>query len=254
MSELAVLESSKEEGSKGRPVGGWRRKIAFVGIFTLILITFTLQLLSSLSTAIITPLDLIHAELVPGRGDGIPRRISLGGSGGCMWFDDLSGPPTKCITTIHFQPDPEVLSLSEEDTILSAMTTKIGVWRITNYLATGLVGMGKVLFVLSGKYGKLGGITSAILYPATLLTWAALIGDISYLLIVQRNVRTARPRFHAELGLVIWLWVVSTALVSVTACLIVWYFESTRAKRFLPREKQNSGEEGSQGGRGGHVV
>ncbi|WWC96878.1 hypothetical protein V866_003753 [Kwoniella sp. B9012] len=211
--------------------GKWKRRFGFIGIFTLILITLTLQSLVSLSTAIIHPLDLIHAKLVPGKGDGIPRRISVGGSGGCMWFDDLSGPPAKCIMGIHFHPDPEILSLSEEtDTILWAMSARIGVWRISNFLATGLVACGLISFVLAIRFRRLRILTSAIFYPATIVTWAALICNITYLIIVQRNVRSSRPRFHAELGSVIWLWVASTVLVSVTACLIVWVFESDESE------------------------
>ncbi|WVQ64990.1 uncharacterized protein L199_003160 [Kwoniella botswanensis] len=175
--------------------GKWKRRFGFIGIFTLILITLTLQSLVSLSTAIIHPLDLIHAKLVPGKGDGIPSRISVGGSGGCMWFDDLSGSPAKCTMGIHFHPDPESLSLSEEtDTILWALSARIGVWRISNFLATGLLACGLISFVLAIRFRRIRTLTSAIFYPATYRS-------------------------------VIWLWVASTILVSVTSCLFAWVFE-----------------------------
>ncbi|KAK6907472.1 hypothetical protein I203_101466 [Kwoniella mangroviensis CBS 8507] len=220
----------------------WKRRFGFMGISILILTTITLQLLVSLSTAIIYPLDLMHAELVPGRGDGIPRRISLGGSGGCMWFDDLSGPPTKCTIGTHFHPDAQILSLSEEkDTILWAMSAKIGVWRISNFLATGLVVCGLISFVLAIRFRRIRILTSAIFYSATIVTWAALICNITYLIIVQRNIRSSRPRFHADLGNVIWLWVTSTALVSVTSCLIVGFFGPEKSEGAGLQEESKEG-------------
>ncbi|OCF56539.1 hypothetical protein L486_05389 [Kwoniella mangroviensis CBS 10435] len=234
-----LIDKNTEKSDEGR----WKRRFGFMGISILILTTITLQLLVSLSTAIIYPLDLMHAELIPGRGDGIPRRISVGGSGGCMWFDDLSGVPAKCTIGIHFHPDAEILSLSEEkDTILWAMSAKIGVWSISNFLATGLVICSLISFVLAIRFRRIRILTSAIFYSATMVTWAALICNITYLIIVQRNVRSSRPRFHAELGNDIWLWVASTVLVSMTSCLIVGIFEPEKSDIAEPQEGSKEGD------------
>ncbi|WWC60406.1 uncharacterized protein I303_102978 [Kwoniella dejecticola CBS 10117] len=207
---------------------GNRSRLTGIGISSMILITFTLQLLVSLSTGIITPLNLAHAELKEGQGDGIPRKISVGGSGGCMWFGNVTGPPLKCIITPHFRPDAEILSLTDRDAIIEAMHTKMGIWRITTYISTTLVGIGLIMFLITLRFRKMCGITAAIFYPITIVSWAALIGQIAYLVIVKKNVDNARPKFNAYPGAVIWMMIASTIMASIMGCMVVWFFEHRR--------------------------
>ncbi|WWC68556.1 uncharacterized protein I206_102485 [Kwoniella pini CBS 10737] len=221
------------------------RKLIGTGILVLILITFSLQLLISLSTGVITSLSLVHAESKGGRGDGIPRKISIGGSGGCMWFGNISGPPTKCIITTHFRPDPEILDLNKHDTIIQAMSFRMGIWEITNYISTALVFLGLIMFLITIRYREIWKITAVIFYFVTFVSWAALIGEIASLIILKKNVIVARPKFHLHPGVVIWLMIISTVLASITGCLVVWFLED----RNTPRQTEET-EIGNPAGEG----
>ncbi|WVQ95942.1 hypothetical protein IAU59_003041 [Kwoniella sp. CBS 9459] len=152
----------------------------------------------------------------------VPIKITVGPAGGCMWFQDVNGPPTHCRSSHPFRPDPEVLHLPSNQTITNAFSAPLGKALIVNHLATAFGGLTLILFALDALVYQRG-FSRFFIWLTFLLMWTAFALEIAYVATTTKNISKAREQGYVgdvgnNIGNGFWMILASCILVSAFFC------------------------------------
>ncbi|WVR07961.1 hypothetical protein IAU60_005004 [Kwoniella sp. DSM 27419] len=181
---------------------------------------FVFNLVVSLSPGVIHTLSL--ARVTGHVPDGLtntslPVMISVGPTGGCMWFNATGGPPTRCIAHQPFIPDSGVLQLPSNQTVIGAFPVTLGRALVMNHVVVGLMGL-SIVVALVDMLVLNGGISLIIVYFTILLMWITFILETTYIGVLHHRLDSHQTGFDYHIGPGYWLILVSVLIVSALTC------------------------------------
>ncbi|OCF34336.1 hypothetical protein I316_03850 [Kwoniella heveanensis BCC8398] len=153
----------------------------------------------------------------------VPIKITVGPAGGCMWYEDVDGPPTQCKASQPFKPDPKILHLPSNQTLTNAFSAPLGKALIVNHLATAFGGLTLILFTLDALVFQRG-FSRFFIWLTFLLMWAAFALEIAYVVTTTKSVSKAQDQGYYigdlsnGIGNGFWMILASCILVSGFFC------------------------------------
>ncbi|WWD04493.1 hypothetical protein V865_002563 [Kwoniella europaea PYCC6329] len=151
-----------------------------IGAAIVILFPFVSFLLVSLSPYYLPGLDIARIEgkyFDVANNHSIDVKISVGPSGGCMWFNDTT---PKCSTKIPYVPNAEHLHLQPNSNLTSIFPIAMGRVLALNHVMVGLMGLSMIAVLLDILVLK-GGISLFIIYFTGFMLWLVYFLESTYI-------------------------------------------------------------------------
>ncbi|WVW87034.1 hypothetical protein I302_109090 [Kwoniella bestiolae CBS 10118] len=149
--------------------------LLFTGIAIVVLFPFVSFILVSLSPYYIPGLDMARVE---GKYYDAPNnvtfdvKISVGPSGGCMWFN--SSEP-QCSTKIPYVPNAEYLHLGPNSNLTSVFPIAMGRALALNHVIVGLMGLSMIAVLMDIL------ISIFIIYFTAFMLWLVYFLESTYI-------------------------------------------------------------------------
>ncbi|WVF68393.1 hypothetical protein IAT40_003158 [Kwoniella sp. CBS 6097] len=152
----------------------------------------------------------------------VPIKITVGPAGGCMWYEDVNGPPTQCESSHPFKPNPEILHLPSNQTLTNAFSAPLGKALVVNHLATAFGGLTLILFTLDAFVFQRG-FSRFFIWLTFFLMWTAFGLEIAYVVTTTKNISKAEEQEYLgdvsnTIGNGFWMILASCILVSGFFC------------------------------------
>ncbi|WVF68392.1 hypothetical protein IAT40_003157 [Kwoniella sp. CBS 6097] len=189
------------------------------GLTCLAFIPLTFYLVVSLSPVQIHGLSLARVTgdvLDPATNISVPVKVTVGPSGGCMWYN-TTGAPTRCIAKIPFVPEAEVLHLPSNQTLTKSFPIAMGKALALNHVMTALCGV-CLLAALVDILVLKGGACFILIQLAVLMMWITFVFETTYISVLHKRLDDNESGFEYHIGPGYWMILAVTIAVSLLMC------------------------------------